>query len=241
MRGLFITGTDTEIGKTVITGLLTFGLQQQGLDCLPVKPVATGCQDIDGRLISEDVLAYARIADISEPLHDLSPCCLKRPASPHFAAACEDATIDPQSVVQEVQALYQRTTHLLVEGIGGWLVPITDNYLVADLAGDLDLPIIVVAANRLGMINHTLLTLEAIRMYDEELLGVIVTHPTQDDDEDLLQNNIDTIRTIGNTEILGVIPHLDESTLYEGQQEKRWQHIQGYIQWNQILDRLRAM
>lgn len=239
MRGFFITGTDTEIGKTLVTSLLTLGLQRQGIDCCPAKPVATGGVDMDGQLLAEDVQTYARFAEISEPLHSLNPVCLRKPASPHFAAQLEQKTIEPDAIVSDLNELQTKTSYLLVEGIGGWLVPITPNYLVADLAGDLDLPVILVVANKLGAINHTLLTLEAIRTYDEELLGVIITHPSSDGDPDIEQNNIETIRTMGNVDILGTIPHLDESLLHEDQQDALWNTIRECIQWNTLIERLR--
>ena len=242
MRGLFITGTDTEIGKTVITSLLALGLQRHGIDCCPIKPVASGCVEFDGGVVSEDALAYAKLADITEPLASLSPVCLRRAASPHFAAMLEGRTIDPEEIIQSLQDVQQRVSYLLVEGVGGWLVPITESYLVADLAGDLDLPIVVVVANRLGAINHALLTLEAIRMYDEEPLGVIINHPTKSDDknDDLLENNIRTIERIGPAEILGVVPYLDSNVLQEGHQDELWNRIENCIQWDMIIDRLNS-
>lgn len=240
MRGLFITGTDTEIGKTVVTSLLALGLQRLGIDCCPIKPVASGCVEFDGGIVSEDALAYARLSDVTEPLSALSPICLRRAASPHFAALIEGREIDPGEIIQSLHDVQQRVTYLLVEGVGGWLVPITESYLVADLAGDLDLPVIVVVANRLGAINHALLTLEAIRMYDEEPLGVIINHPTPNGDDDLLENNIRTIERIGPAEILGVVPHIESNVLQEGQQDELWNRIENKIQWDKIVERLRS-
>jgi len=238
LRGFFITGTDTEIGKTLITALLTVGLHRHGIECCPVKPLATGGVSVDGRLVSEDSITYGRIADCPEPLSVLNPFCLHRSASPHFAAESERKIIQPQEIVSSLMSLAQRYTVLLVEGIGGWLVPIRYDYLVADFAKDLGLPVILVSANRLGTINHTLLTLASIRAYGIEPLGVIFTRILRGESTDLEHNNISTVERIGKIDILGDVPFLDETLRNGTDKDLLWETIKNAIRWDRLIQRL---
>ncbi len=235
MRGFFITGTDTEIGKTVVTGLLAFGLHHMGVKCLPIKPIASGAVKHQDGWASEDVLFYKKLTNINLDAHQLSPVVLKRPASPHFAAELENAPIDPKLVVQSVHELSRFRPCIFVEGIGGWQVPIAGEYCVSNFAVELGLPVIIVAANRLGVINHTLLTIESVRAMGLELAGVIFTHLTPGGETDLLENNIETIVDIGNVNNLGNIPYLD-STLFEKQNHNDlWNRIEHAIRWEAFL------
>ncbi|MDP8244724.1 MAG: dethiobiotin synthase [Candidatus Hinthialibacter antarcticus] len=235
MRGFFITGTDTEIGKTVVTGLLSFGLHQLGVKCLPIKPIASGAIEHDGALASEDVLFYQTLVDLDVSPSELSPVLLKRPASPHYAAQVENVVIDPKAVVQSVEALSKFRPCVLVEGIGGWQVPIAGAYCVSHFAADLGLPILIVAANRLGVINHTLLTIESVRAMGLQLAGVIFTHPSPDGEADLLENNIETIASVGEVKVLGKVPYLEPALFNKENRSQLWQHIENAIQWDAFL------
>lgn len=234
MKGLFITGTDTGIGKTVVTSCLTIGLKKMGFSVCPVKPVATGGVEPEGWLVSEDALVYQLLADVQETASELSPYCLKKPASPHLAAKLENKKFQLSKIRESLRILEQRYQYLLVEGIGGWKVPITTKYFVSNLAVDLGLPVIVAAANRLGAINHTLLTLESIRSCEIEPAGVIFTQPVLLDDPEISENNIETVKTLGNVKILGNIPFLGDNLLQSETSESLWIKVKDNIQWSKI-------
>jgi dethiobiotin synthetase len=149
-----ITGTDTGVGKTfVTTGLIRFA-RSLGIDCIGMKPICTG----DNR----DVLEIASACSGAEPEHLLNPVWYRTPVAPYTAAVVENRLIDLFAIRSAFEALAKRHTAILVEGAGGIAVPIQKDYDFRDLARDLDLEIIVVAANRLGVLNHTRLTIEAI-------------------------------------------------------------------------------
>ncbi len=235
MQGFFITGTSTEIGKTFVTALLTKGLSERGISACPVKPVASGGVSSGGALISEDALVYQRLAEVGEPLSVLSPFCLKRPASPHFAAELEAKEIPFAQIDSTLGQLSQRYDMLLVEGIGGWLVPLTNEITIADYAERLGLPVIVVSANVLGTLNHTLLTLNAVRQRNVDLAGVIFTHPSPDIELDLAENNIETVRRMGQAEILGSVPFVENAESIDPQ--SLWTQVKDTIQWERILQK----
>lgn len=230
--GLFVTGTDTEIGKTIVVSLLAFGLRQRGGKVLPVKPIASGGVEVDGELVSEDAIAYQQIGGIEAPLRLMNPICFQRPASPHFAAEWEGRKIDLLSLCDSIQSIAKSEEALIIEGVGGWLVPLNDDELVADMAARLNLPIIIVSANRLGTINHTLLTIESIRNFGIEPAGIIFTKPDPSPSTDLHENNITSIQHFGNVDTLGNVPFLDQTILMDKKQ--LWKEIEGAFQWEQI-------
>ncbi len=232
MLGFFITGTDTEIGKTLITSFLTLGLRQEGINTCPIKPLATGALQIDGEAVSEDAQVYQRLCGLSEPLKTLNPFCLDYPASPHFSAQIQQIPIDMQKIHDSILSLSQRYQALLIEGIGGWMVPIHENYFVADWACDLKLPVLVVSANKLGTLNHTLLTLESIRAKNLEPAGVIFTHLTPGPHSPVQKNNTQTIERLGHVPILGSVPYL--SNIREQKPEIIYERIKDSFLWNRI-------
>ena len=149
-----VTGTDTGVGKTFLTtGLVRFA-RSLGIDCIGMKPICTG----DNR----DVLEIASASGGAEPAHLLNPIWYRTPVAPYTAAIVENRLIDLFSIRKAFETLAKRHTAILVEGAGGIAVPIQNDYDFRDLARDLDLKIILVAANRLGVLNHTRLTIEAI-------------------------------------------------------------------------------
>jgi dethiobiotin synthetase len=165
---LFVTGTDTEVGKTFFTALLVRALRAAGIDAVPFKPVACGGW--------HDVDELAAAAGNIEPREAICPYHFSMPASPLTAAWAEQKTVDRACVVAAYEALHSRHTMVVVEGVGGWLVPVAADWSVADLAAQLALPVIVVVRNRLGAINHTLLTLESIERRGLACAGIVLNH-----------------------------------------------------------------
>ncbi|MGI6455186.1 MAG: dethiobiotin synthase [bacterium] len=234
MHGIFITGTDTGIGKTLVTAFLAYGLRQEGINICPVKPVGSGGVEIDGQIISEDAVFYHKFAELDEDLRALNPLCYKFPASPHYSAQLEGNSFEREKVIEELIRLSARYDALLIEGVGGWMVPLTPQYLVADLAHDLDMNVIIVSANRLGAINHTLLTADAIRKRGIHPIGVIYTYPAPVDDELLARNNVESIKQIGHLEVLGEVPWLGSDFEMDNNLERIKHELKEWIAWERI-------
>jgi dethiobiotin synthetase len=164
----FITGTDTEVGKTFFTALLVRALRRAGIDAVAFKPVACGGW--------HDVDELAAAADGTEPREAICPYHFEMPASPLTAAWAEQKTIEPARILDAYEGLRDRHPLVVVEGVGGWRVPISAEWSVADLAVQLALPVVVVVRNRLGAINHTLLTVESIEARGLTCAGLVLNH-----------------------------------------------------------------
>ncbi|MFH1095953.1 MAG: dethiobiotin synthase [Candidatus Desantisbacteria bacterium] len=176
MRSVFVTGTDTGVGKTVVAGGLAGVWHRKGYNVGVMKPVATGGILINGEITSPDLLfLQAAIGNVSRDEKALTmPYCLKTPAAPAIAAEVEGIEIIPEKIIEAYSILSNRHEIMVVEGIGGLLVPITYNYLVANLVRDLQLPLLIVTSSRLGTINHTLLTIKCAQSYGLSIAGIII-------------------------------------------------------------------
>ena len=166
MPSFFITGTDTGVGKTWFTGQLVQAWCAQGHRAAALKPVSSG--DRNDALLLREASGSVLTLDETNPVH------LREPAAPLLAARAENRTLDFAAINLAVQAMRSRFTHLAVEGVGGWRVPLAPGCDVRDWARDLALPVVVVALNRLGMLNHTLLTVESIRAAGLTCAGIVV-------------------------------------------------------------------
>ena len=174
MRGVFITGTDTGVGKTLAACALIHALAARGVRALPMKPIAAGGIERGGRLANEDSLALmaaSRLPD--EDLADVTPILLGEAMAPHIAAAREGRRISLDPVRAAFRRLASRTGFFVVEGIGGFLVPLADDLDATDLARELRFPVVVVVGMRLGCLNHALLTARAVAAAGLELAGWI--------------------------------------------------------------------
>jgi dethiobiotin synthetase len=203
-RAWFITGTDTEIGKTYATCTLLHAARAQGLTALGMKPVAAGTEMVGDERLNEDVAALRTASSFDPGLALLNPWCLASPIAPHIAAAEEGVHIAPGPIIDALGALRQRADVVLVEGVGGFRVPLADDYDSADLATDLALPVILVVGLRLGCISHALLTVEAIEDRGLKLAGWIGNRI----DPQMLRaaQNIDSLRERIHAPLLGVLP-----------------------------------
>ncbi len=171
MTTFFITGTDTEIGKTFVTCTLLHAVRAKGLTALGMKPVAAGAEMVKGEFINEDAARLRAAGSFDPGLALLNPFCLASPIAPHIAAAEEGVVIEPGRIREAFAALTEQADVVLVEGVGGFRVPLGEDYDTADLARDLGLPVILVVGMRLGCINHALLTAEAIAARGLTLAG----------------------------------------------------------------------
>ncbi len=167
----FITGTDTEIGKTFVTCALLHAARAAGRSAVGMKPVAAGADTVNGESINDDAARLRAAGSFDPGLALLNPYCLASPIAPHIAAAEEGVRIDPERIKAAFTTLAGRAEVVLIEGVGGFRVPLGDDYDTADLARDLGLPVILVVGMRLGCISHALLTAEAIAARGLRLAG----------------------------------------------------------------------
>jgi len=174
-KGLFITGTDTEIGKTCITAGLTYALSHavghSGLRVAPIKPLAAGQDLVDGQWVNEDVQQLHAAQNIGMSPEQVGPLQYRAACAPHIAAAMEGRSIERHAVLAAIRASAALGDFALVEGVGGFRVPLSPGFDTADLAAELALPVVLVVGLRLGCINHALLTAEAIRARGLMLVG----------------------------------------------------------------------
>ncbi|MBS3963361.1 MAG: dethiobiotin synthase [Methylomonas sp.] len=198
----FITGTDTEIGKTWSTAALLRAFQQQGKSALAMKPVSAGCQWLDGRWQNDDALLLQRHSSLQLPYDWVNPYAFERAISPHLAANGVD--IDLSVIRAAFASLEQQADVVLVEGAGGWLSPLSDHLNNQGLATALDLPVILVVGMRLGCLNHACLSYQAIRASGRVCAGWIAN--SIDPAMQALEGNLDYLQNRIDAPFLGLLP-----------------------------------
>lgn len=203
MRGVFVTGTDTGVGKTVVAAAICAALAARGERVAAFKPVVTGIDDPPDPLWPRDHELLAQATGRQAP-DDVTPYSFGPPVSPHYAAELAEAPLDPTRVRDAACEVAAGADALVCEGVGGLLVPITDRYSVCDLAGDLDLPLVVVARTGLGTINHTLLTVEAARAAGLEVAGIVMTPWA--DPEPIEESNRETVERLAGVSVSTLAP-----------------------------------
>jgi len=199
MRGVFVTATDTGVGKTVLAAAICAALAQRGERVAAFKPVVTGLDDEPDEWPRDHEL-LAQVATIRQKPSDVTPLSFGPPVSPHLAAEMAGDPIEPHELASAARSAGDEADALVCEGVGGLLVPITPGYLIRDLAVELDLPIVIAARPGLGTINHTLLTIEAARAVGLDVAGVVIT-PWPEDPDRLVVSNKDTIERFGSVQV----------------------------------------
>jgi dethiobiotin synthetase len=174
--GLFITGTDTEVGKTVVARLIVRSLAATGVRVAVMKPVAAGSVMTSDGLRNDDALGLMADSNVVMPYATVNPYCLPAPVSPHLAAREAGVSIELPRLKASFDSLTAAADYVIVEGAGGWLAPLNDEQFIADLAAALGLPVLLVVGLRLGCLNHALLTAAAIRQRGLLLGGWIANH-----------------------------------------------------------------
>lgn len=219
MAGYFITGTDTEVGKTMVTCVLLRELAKSGHRVVGMKPVASGCvRTSTGELENEDVVAHAHASNVEAALSLRNPYAFEPPISPHLAAAAVGVTLDLDLLRESHEKLAELADLVLVEGAGGWLAPLDDNRTMADLAAILKLPVILVVGLRLGCLNHAMLTVKAIRDSGLALAGWVANcidpaMSARDANLAYLDAHIPAPR-------LGMVPYIPDGKKFEFNQEQ---------------------
>ena len=205
--GFFVTGTDTEVGKTLVSGALILKLREQDKKALGFKPVVAGTyRDNNDAVLNED-LETLRIASNLKPSElDLCPYILDMPAAPHLVAASMGLELEMRTIMQALEQVQRQADVVIAEGAGGFLIPLNKNQDLADVAKAMNFPIILVVGMKLGCLNHALLTYEAIKARNFRIAGWIAN--TLATEMPLLQENIDTLKTKIEAPFLGLIPAL---------------------------------
>lgn len=205
---LFLTGTDTNVGKTYVAALLIRALRRQGHDTVGMKPICCGDR--------ADAEALYEAGDRRASLNAVNPVWMRAPAAPFAASLIENRAVDLSLIRETFANLRKSHSSLIVEGVGGWRVPITADFFVSDLAAEFGLPVAIVVANRLGALNHALLTIEAVRREGLQIAGIVLNRVAALSDEpDVASSTNRTIlEALGKEPILWEIDHgQDEITL----------------------------
>jgi len=207
-QGFFITGTDTGVGKTVVTACLLSLYRKHQLNVGVMKPIETGVDPECSSSANSDAKFLMEVSQCSDPLSHVCPVRLKTAASPYQAAKIENRSIDIDQIIENFRLLADKYENLLVEGIGGLLVPLQSNYLVCDLIRDLGLPLLVVSHNALGTLNHTLLTLRVAQQEGIAVRGVILNRMEPGDNDEIERGHAEIITELSGVPVLGEIPFL---------------------------------
>jgi len=211
-RGIFITGTGTGVGKTIVTAAILRAARAAGIDAVPFKPVQTGAVDGPYGLRAPDVefcLAAAGLRPKPDDAALMAPLLYKPACSPALAGRIEGRPVDLDTIRSCAETLLARHDAVIVEGAGGVMVPLNDSATMLDLMAALGLPVLVVAINGLGTINHMLLTLAALRQAKLDVSGVVLNQPDPPAgaDEFIRLDNPETIARFGGVAVLGRLPY----------------------------------
>lgn len=218
--GYFITGTDTAVGKTIVSAALLRVFLKKGLKVGAMKPIETGCLNKDGMLLPSDGIFLRDMAEMNESLDLVTPVKFETPLSPLVASRLEGAEVDIDSVFKSFEALKKKYDYMIVEGVGGLLVPIkveqrkrSDKYyFVRDLIKDMELETIIVTRPSLGTINHTLLTVEALRNKKIPIRGFIINYSSVGKNDIAEKTNPEVLQELLNIPLIGILPYLSELT-----------------------------
>lgn len=208
-KGYFVTGVDTGVGKTVVSAAIVMGLIGRGVDACAIKPVESGCMKLGGTLLPADGNLLCDAAGRVEPLDVVTPWRFREAAAPGVAAGAEDREVNPGMLVSHVRSVVGRHAVTVVEGIGGLMVPITaGGYLVRDLVREVGLPVIIVSHPFLGGLNHTLLTVEALRAVGAEVAGIVFSQFRKPGDTLAERTAYGVIEKLTGLPMLGVLPYM---------------------------------
>ena len=206
-RAFFITGSDTGVGKTLVATGLLLAARRRGLRTLGIKPVSAGCETREGRLVNQDALELQAAATVALDYRAVNPVALEPFLAPHIAAAQAGIELTAAELAEHVTSLRRIEADLMiVEGAGGWLVPLNAHESMADVCRDLDMPVIIVVSMRLGCLNHALLTAEAINQAGLRLAGWVAN--SAEPEMVVLEENLQTLQSRLHAPLLGRIPFM---------------------------------
>lgn len=206
-KALFVTGTDTNVGKTWVTLALMRSLQNHGLSVNAFKPVAAGCVKQAGQLVNADALFMQSFSSKSLSYSEINPYAFSKATSPHHAS--DGLCLDPERVRKSFENIRLQSDFVVVEGAGGWFSPVDAQWLNAELAKLLNLPVLLVVGVRLGCINHALLTAQAIKQSGSECVAWLAV--ILDPGMKAIQSNLDYLRERLEMPCMGVLPNLSDA------------------------------
>lgn len=209
INGIFVTGTDTGVGKTVVSAALVSLLRKGGIDAVPMKPVQTGCVRDGNIRLAPDLEFCLWMNDLAVSEQEkrlMAPYCFEKPCSPHLAAAQANCRIEMDRILNALRALEQDHELVVVEGAGGVLVPVDEKNTMLDLMVAMAIPVVLVSRSGLGTINHSLLSLRELRRAGLAVLGVVVSNSESAGWGEIERDNIRTIERLGHVRILGCLP-----------------------------------
>jgi dethiobiotin synthetase len=207
-KGFFITGTDTEVGKTIVAGAILKTINFLGFKACGMKPVESGCGREGDVLIPYDGMFLKQIAHIDEPITLITPCCFQSPLAPLAASDLEKTGVRITEIKKAFNKLTKKYDAVVVEGIGGLMVPIKKDYSVVELAKEFWLPLIVVAKPGLGTINHIMLTVNYALKEGLEVAGVIINYSQPPENSLAEKTNPKLLEQICPVPIIGILPYL---------------------------------
>ncbi|MDA8241918.1 MAG: dethiobiotin synthase [Nitrospiraceae bacterium] len=207
-KGFFVTGTDTGVGKTIVAGALIKALNFLGFRTGVMKPIESGCGREGDVLIPFDGMFLKQTARIEEPITCVTPCCLESPLAPLAASERDMKEIDIDEIRRSFSLLEKKYEAMVVEGIGGLMVPIREGYYVMDVAREFGLPLLVVAKPGLGTVNHTMLTVRCALNEGLDVAGIIINYSQPPDNSLAEKTNPKLLGQICPVPILGSFPYL---------------------------------
>lgn len=205
--GLFVTGTDTGVGKTYVAAGMAKALKYRGVDVGVMKPAETGCRMRAGRLMPGDALLLMKAARVKDSLSLVNPFRFRSPLAPSVAAERDNKKIDPDKILNAFNSLRERHDFMLVEGAGGIMVPLSGQYTYLDLAHAMGLPVLIVARPGLGTINHTLLTIAALKGRNIAIAGIVINYALDVKPGLAEKTSPAVIEKISGIRIAGIISH----------------------------------
>jgi dethiobiotin synthetase len=235
--GIFITGTDTGVGKTVIAAGIAMALRARGMKVGVMKPVATGCHGTEKNLIPQDAVYLLEAAENEYPALT-SPSRYRNPLSPNVAAVLEKKEVDITNILRAYRELQKHYDFLIVEGVGGIMVPLKQNYYVANLVREFKLPVVIVSRPTLGTINHTLLTIDAAMIRGFEIRGLIFNRIPTVNYSIAEITNPKVVGELSGIPVLGCVPEMDDVDIDSCRYGRLREVIEERVQIDKILGSL---
>jgi len=240
LPGIFVTATDTEAGKTLISGAIARSLRSKGKLVEVFKPVASGCRKTPVGLVSEDSEFLAWAAESRRTLAQITPLRFAPALAPNIAAARTNSPVNLNTIFEAYAQLQNTADAFVIEGVGGLLCPISDSFWVIHFAKMTALPMVIIAGAELGTINHTLLTIHAARNAGINVAGVIINRykpdpGCSDDSVIAMQTNPQQIAELGNVPILAIVPDEPENSVSKAKIGPDTQFAIDCIDWNTII------
>jgi len=235
-KGLFITGTDTGVGKTLLAGAIVERLRTQGRSVGVFKPIATGCRREREGFVSDDAEFLAQCAESEGPLSEINPVRYQEPLAPWVATERSGCEINWEDMQRAYADLAQTHQGMIVEGIGGVMVPLMRDYFVLDLMVDMNLPVIIVARSTLGTLNHTLLTVNQCRQRGLSIRGIVINGYRAETADIAQETNTRVLAELSGAPVLTVMPYEKSTCVERGLLGEEVSAAVGLVRWGDLID-----